>query len=63
VSDILDRLEKVFQTHGGMAVPTNRRDQTPYEDAITHALLDALDEHLSEFVKRPVSAGIPPGSL
>jgi len=52
VNGLLDRLEKVFQIHGGMAVPPDRRDQTPYEDAITHALLDALDEHLCEFVKR-----------
>jgi len=52
VNDLLDRLEKVFQIHGGMVAPPDRRDQTPYEDAITHTLLDALDEHLSEFVKR-----------
>jgi len=52
VIDLLDRLGKVFQTHGWMVVPTDRRDQTPYEDAITHALLDALDESLSAFVKR-----------
>jgi len=52
VSDLLDRLERVFENHGGMVAPADRREQTPYEDAITHALLDALDEHLSEFVKR-----------
>jgi len=36
----------------GMVAPANRRDQTPYEDAIAHALLDALDESLSAFEKR-----------
>jgi len=52
VIDLLDWLETVFQTHGGMAVPMDRREQTPYKDAITHALLDALDESLSPFIKR-----------
>jgi len=30
VNDLLDRLEKVFQIHGGMVAPPDRRDQTRY---------------------------------
>ncbi|CAL8270140.1 unnamed protein product [Arctogadus glacialis] len=51
LTDLVDRVEKVFKIHGGMPVPTDRVVQTPYEESLTAALLDALAKNISEFIQ------------
>ena len=51
VADLVDRVEKLFKIHGGMPEPTNRLVQTPYEENLTVALLDALTNEISEFIQ------------
>ncbi|CAL8234176.1 unnamed protein product [Boreogadus saida] len=40
-----------FKIHGGVPVPTDRVVQTPYEENLTAAFLDALDDKISEFIE------------
>jgi hypothetical protein len=51
VADLMDRVEKVFKIHGGVPVPTDRVVQTPYEENLTAAFLDALADKISEFIE------------
>ncbi|CAL8351985.1 unnamed protein product [Boreogadus saida] len=51
VADLMDRVEKVFKIHGGVPVPTDRVVQTPYEENLTAAFLDALADNISEFIE------------
>ena len=51
VADLMDRIEKVFKIHGGVPVPTDRVVQTPYEENLTAAFLDALTDKISEFIE------------
>lgn len=51
MSDRVDRVEKVFKIYAGISAPTEREVQTPYEDNITAAFLDALDDEISEFIE------------
>ena len=51
VSDLMDRVEKIFRVHGGMPVPTDRVAQSPYEENLTAAFLDALSDEISGFIQ------------
>ena len=51
VANLMDRVEKVFKIHGGVPVPTDRAVQTPYEENLTAAFLDALTDKISEFIE------------
>ncbi|CAL8384291.1 unnamed protein product [Gadus morhua 'NCC'] len=53
LADLVDRVEQVFKIHGGMPAPTDIPPvvQTPYEESLDAALLDALAKNISEFIQ------------
>ena len=51
MADLVDRVKKVFKIHVGKPVPTDRLIQTLYEENLTAAFLDALDNKISEFIE------------